>query len=172
LENSSEKLDVIIMDLTDQIDLGPSFPLYTVDFYRTVREHLTSEGVLVIQSGALTISDHFSHCTIRKTLGTQFKTLSTYVQFIPSFFSEWSFIVATNKKEGVGMSQAQVDKLLKERVNGPLRFYDGETHGHMFALPKNLRAVMEEAGTIVTNRADFMVEFQRLEENTLSVVNA
>jgi spermidine synthase len=83
LEQHDHTFDVIIMDLTDQIDLGPSFGLYTQEFYRTVLKRLRPDGILVVQAGELSPCDYFSHCSIAKTLRSVFAHVQTYTYAIP-----------------------------------------------------------------------------------------
>src|SRR5262249_19639296 len=84
VEQCQEQFDVICMDLTDQIDLGPSFPLYTQGFFRKLRERLAPDGVLVVQAGELGPAAAFSHATIRRTLATMFPRVHSYAQFVPA----------------------------------------------------------------------------------------
>jgi spermidine synthase len=164
IEHNDYKFDVIIMDLTDQIDLGPSFPLYTQKFYKDLKSHLNPGGILIIQAGALSISDYFSHCAIRKTLASVFKWIQTYTQHVPSFFSDWSFVVATDENLAF-FSESDIDQAINQRLNSKLKFYDGETHTGMFKIPKNIRSLFEQSGAIVTNQ----MAFKRAYEESLGL---
>jgi len=94
LENNTDKFDVIIMDLTDQIDLGPSFQLYTPHFYKTVQSHLNAGGIFVVQAGELSMCRILlTQCHPRNTQNA-FPTVQTYIQHVPTFFAQWSFVIA------------------------------------------------------------------------------
>lgn len=155
LESSSETFDVILLDLTDQVDVGPSFPLYTQAFYRVIERHLSVGGIVVVQAGELSVGNYFSHCSIRKTLASVFSNVLSYSCSIPSFFSEWSWIVASHSSLADARDAKLVDARLAERVSGRLAFYDGAAHARLFTVTKNVSRVLDAAGTIVTTEALF-----------------
>jgi thermospermine synthase len=49
--------DVIILDLSDPLDGGPCYQLYTTSFYETCKAKLNDGGVFVTQSGCGGIAD-------------------------------------------------------------------------------------------------------------------
>jgi spermidine synthase len=154
VEECAEPFDFICMDLTDQVDLGPSFPLYTQSFFRRLHRQLSPHGVLVVQAGELSPADDFSHCTIRRTLATVFPRVHSCAQFVPSFAAEWSFVVAC--KDDVALPGArEVDEALAQRLAVPLRFYDGSAHARMFALPREVRAALDRDGIVNTDAETF-----------------
>jgi spermidine synthase len=155
LERSRERFDVIVVDLTDQIELGPSFALYTQGFYRTLDAHLNEGGMLVMQAGELSAGDYFSHCSIRRTLATVFEHVVSYTQSIPSFFAQWSWIVASQHVPDALLDAGRVDARLSTRVQGPLEFYDGAAHRRMFALTRDLDRHLAHDGTVVRDIASF-----------------
>ncbi len=160
IEETKEKFDVVIMDLTDQIDLGPSFALYTKDFYKTVSSRLNPGGIFVVQSGELSVCENFSHSTIRKTLGTSFSQVKTYLQHIPTFFAQWSWVAASNDGNALDIGEAEVDKRIAERMTGSLKFYDGRAHHRMFALTKDVVKMIANNGTIAISADQFEREYE------------
>ena len=160
IEKCDEKFDVIFMDLTDQIDLGPSFSLYTQDFYQSLQERLNPGGILLIQAGELSTCEFFSHCTIRKTLSTVFPSIQTYLQHVPTFFAQWSFIVAGTEKQAE-LSRELIDSRISKRLAQRLRFYDGQSHARMFTLPKDLVEVLDTSGTILTCQDSFSTAYEK-----------
>ena len=42
------------------------------------------------------------------------------------------------------LSEDDVDRLVSQRINKELKFYDGESHRNMFALPKFLRQGIQQ----------------------------
>lgn len=51
LTESRLKFDAIVMDITDPVEGGPSWALYTSEFYRIIADRLAPGGVLAVQSG-------------------------------------------------------------------------------------------------------------------------
>ncbi len=152
---SQETFDVVILDLTDQIDLGPSFPLYTRDFYETLKKRLAPGGLLVVQTGEFSVREFLSHCSVRQTLTASFDHVRSYIQHVPSFFSTWSFVLASDGPLLEQTSAAALDEAISRRIRGTTRFYDARIHEKMFTLPKDLCALEATRGTVVTDEASF-----------------
>ncbi len=51
LETHDEVFDAIIIDLSDPIEEGPCYRLYTREFYRLVSSRLADDGVIALQAG-------------------------------------------------------------------------------------------------------------------------
>jgi len=144
IEKTKEKFDVIILDLTDPVPGGPSYKLYTYEFYSTVKENaLKSDGIIVTQATSCAASPKV-HAMIHNTLKKVFKKVRTYNVHIPSFHTIWSFVTASNKWDPGSLTPNKVDELIEKRINGELKFYDGETHVGMFSLPKHVRKFLKE----------------------------
>ena len=52
LRNTTERFDVVIMDVTDPIEYGPAEALYNIEFYDMIRDRLEPGGVFVTQAGS------------------------------------------------------------------------------------------------------------------------
>ncbi|MCP2521119.1 fused MFS/spermidine synthase, partial [SCandidatus Aminicenantes bacterium Aminicenantia_JdfR_composite] len=68
IENTDQKFDVIISDLTEPLEQGPSIYLFTREFYKKIYNILNENGVLVVQSGS---ADPYYNCffaSVYKTL--------------------------------------------------------------------------------------------------------
>jgi len=51
LEKSKEKFDVIIIDIPEPVEEGPAYLLYTEEFYTMVKDKLSDNGIVSLQSG-------------------------------------------------------------------------------------------------------------------------
>ena len=61
-----------------------------------------------------------------------------------SFISNWGFVIATNSEAFTNLSTQKVNKLLEQRLlTDQLKHYDGETHQHMFSIPKTVRKLLK-----------------------------
>lgn len=138
-----ESFDTVIIDITDALDDGPARALYTEAFYRMVKARLAESGLLVVQAMELTGLDYGGHLTVRRTLRRIFRHVNSYVVFVPSFSCTWGFVVASDAIDVAGMTREKVDAVLRSRaLDSKLRFYDGQTHTHLFTLSKDIRAVL------------------------------
>ena len=148
LENCQESFDVMIMDLVDPLEGGTAYRLYTEEYYQIVKSRLNPEGILVTQSGpAGLLSYQECFTTIHNTLKGVFGWVIPSLVHVPAFQTMWGIILASDSPLDQRASD-QVDTRLAERINKELRFYDGETHRNMFALPKYLRKGLQEESRI------------------------
>ena len=139
---ADESFDVIIMDLSDPLDGGPCYQLYTTEFYGMAKRKLAKGGILITQSGCASVRDaHHVFSPIHHTLKQVFPKVYGYTMCVPSFTSEWGFNLAVTD-ESTDLSGENADATLKER-NLDMRFYDSISHTRMFALPKPLRTLID-----------------------------
>lgn len=184
LMSCEEKFDVIIMDISDPIEAGPGVMLYTQEFYEHAKTLLNPNGVFVTQAGigdGIAIpegivpgsdNDFTSFAASCNTLAAVFDNVLPYTVNIPSYGSDWGFIMAFDKTdehqtEDFGcLSVDLIDELVDHRVtdindvgktdqeykagSDVLRYYDGISHRRMFALPKPLRNILKTDKRIIT----------------------
>ncbi|WP_291999929.1 polyamine aminopropyltransferase [Caldivirga sp.] len=143
LEESSEKFDVIIIDATDPLEGGPSYLLYTIEFYKLAKSRLTANGVLATQATNMAYALRVLS-VIYRTIGTVFSKVRPYQSYMHSYDAPWGFIVASDTTDALQLTQADVDNALMKHVKGNTRYYDGLTHVHMFTLPKHIRIALED----------------------------
>ena len=136
LENTSDSYDAIILDLVDPLEGGTAALLYTQEFYSIAKARLNPGGVLVTQSGPAGLLN-FTECftTIFNTLGTLFGHIKAAQVHIPAFQTLWGFTIASDTPFPQ-ISENDVDAEVARRLSKPLKYYDGESHRNMFALPR------------------------------------
>lgn len=152
IQETSEKFDVIIADLTDPIS-GISESLYTKDFYLQLQRNLEDNGIFCTQAESI----YFSHLyfrvsfpTIVKTIRSVFERSSPYKAWIPSFGCEWAYCIASNSIE-VDTSWKFAKKKLEE-IKLDTRYYDADVQKSAFCLPKNIRKLIESVGRVIEDR--------------------
>ncbi len=158
LETTRARFDVAIVDLTEPLEEGPACLLFTREFYRLVADRLTEGGVLALQAGMTKIGELDFYTAMARTLTDVFPTVAPYQSFIPCFGTPWGFIVGAKAGDPRTLSAESVDQLIRERVKGELRFYDGLAHRHMFSLPKFLRQALAACDRVVTDAAPLLVK--------------
>jgi spermidine synthase len=149
LQDCDQRFDVMIMDLVDPMEGGPAYLLYTEEYYRIVKSRMNPGGVLVTQSGPaglLTFQECFT--PIYNTLGNIFAYAKPYQVHVPAFQTLWGFSLASDSKLPGFSDPERVDRLIAERINKPLQFYDGETHLSMSYLPKFIRQGIQQENRI------------------------
>ena len=149
-------IDVIICDLSDPLDGGPCYQLYTTSFYEMCKSKLAPGGVLVTQSGCAAVRDCKAVFTpINKTLREVFPRVWGYTVCVPSFCSEWGFNVATKDADHVDLytgitANGELDKRLAARGLGDLSYYDSISHTRMFSLNRTVREACERETRVMT----------------------
>lgn len=184
LISCDDKFDVIIMDISDPIEAGPGVMLYTQEFYKDMKTLLNPNGVFITQAGigdglAIPVhvapgsnNDFTSFAASCNTLKTVFDNVVPYTVNIPSYGSDWGFIMAfddlddTDKGDFSSLPVNMIDEMIDERItsisdvskndklcevgSNVLRYYDEISHRRMFALPKPLRTILNTDKRIIT----------------------
>lgn len=134
VEETSEKFDVIILDITDPVKGTPGVYLYTKEFYEKVRERLSAGGVAVTQATSLRYYER-AFAVIYNTFTKVFPKARRYRVFVPSFYSDWGFVLGSVGRDPLEIPMEEVrEKLSRLR----LQFLDEEQYRYLFNLPKYL----------------------------------
>jgi spermidine synthase len=160
LAETRERFDVIIADLPDAEFGDPLQDLYSREFYDLVRARLAPGGIFVTQSvDALALGTNLIQTpAIRRTVRAAFGEAHVYARYIPSFWSEWTWVLAGPGLEGRDPAEVAPDAIdarlaARRDPRFPCRTYDGEAHRHLFSLMRDLREVLRYDGPIVVDRA-------------------
>ncbi|MBI3778814.1 MAG: polyamine aminopropyltransferase [Gammaproteobacteria bacterium] len=149
VETTNEKFDCVIIDICDALEDGPALALYTDSFYQSVRKCLTPGGLLIVQAMELSGEEYQDHLSVRERLSRVFRHVSSYIMFVPSFWSTWGFVIASDAIDASAVNSQEIDERIRLRnLESKLEHYDGETHAHMFALPKEVRSVLAPAASL------------------------
>ncbi|RPI09319.1 MAG: spermidine synthase [Zetaproteobacteria bacterium] len=155
-EATTESFDVIVIDISEPIEEGPAYLLFTKEFYEIVRERLAPAGVIALQAGTVSLNDLDCYSAIQHTLAQVFPVVCPAWASVPSFALPWGFSVASKDRDPRSFRPDEVDKLIADRIRGTLRYYDGITHQAGFLLPKHTRArLAKEARVIEDNHPLF-----------------
>lgn len=139
LESSDQTFDILIIDISEPIEEGPAYLLFTQEFYKIVFDRLTEHGALAVQAGTISLTGLDCFATVHATLRSVFPVVAPYFADIPSFGRPWGFLFAGKGEHPAAVSRDEIDRRIRERVRGTLRYYDGETHAMSFCLPKHVR---------------------------------
>ncbi len=95
LEQSSERFDVVILDLSDPVEGSPAALLFTREFYAMVSRRLTPSGCCSVQGEAVSPQQCAAHARIVNTLKTVFPAVRPCRYFLHSFHRPDAHIVAS-----------------------------------------------------------------------------
>jgi spermidine synthase len=139
LANADEKYDVIFMDCTDPIKGSHAALLFTHEFFDLARSQLNAGGIFAIQAEQTNPGELTAHLSLVKTLKESFKSVAPYQVWVPFFGAPWGFVIASDESLEPLLRPESLAQRFLEKGDLDLRFYDIESHRHMFALPKYLR---------------------------------
>lgn len=152
MEHTDTLFDVIVLDGCDAMDDSPALSLYSEEFYRQTRARLAPGGVLAVQGMevcALDYHDYKGHLELREMLQRFFPIVRSYTTFVPSFWTEWGFVIASDSLDPTTISRDVLADRLQERgparakdLGAALGFYDPDAHVRMFTLPKDVKAAL------------------------------
>ena len=151
LKKTDEVFDIIFVDLTEPLDDGPSYLLFTKQFFQIAYERLADDGIIALQAGSFNPRLIECHAAVCNTLQTAFPIVRSYWNFIPSYDSTWAFALAAKTLDPLQLTADEIDQRLQERGITNLKFYDGETHRAMFAIPKGVRAAKVKEQRIIAD---------------------
>jgi spermidine synthase len=126
--------DVVIVDFPDpnNFSLGK---LYTVRFYRLLRERLADGGVISVQSTSPLVARRSFWCVVRSIEAAGFAA-RPYHAMVPSF-GEWGFVLAGSK-----------ELPLPSRVPAGLRYLTDATVASLFDIAPDMASVPVEVNRL------------------------
>jgi spermidine synthase len=145
-----EKFDVVILDVTDPLEGGPGALLYTEEFYKEVRRVINEDGAIVTQA---TSTYYSTECfaVIARTIGKAFRNSGGYHAWVPAYDSMWGFVYGYLGRDPKTIPPETIDRELKGRRIRGLKFYDGEVHRALFALPRGVLRCIEQGDAVATD---------------------
>ncbi|MEM3503189.1 MAG: fused MFS/spermidine synthase, partial [Nitrososphaeria archaeon] len=154
VEETNTTFDVAIIDVTDPLSGGPSYLLYTKEFYENLYQKLSEDGILATQATSTFYSiDCFS--AIYNTISKVFNIVRAAHVWIPSFASTWGFVIGSKRYDPEEIED--LDKRIKRRNITNLKFYTPKIHKNIFVLPPYIeRKLKEENRIIYDNHPIFM----------------
>ncbi|MBT4824801.1 polyamine aminopropyltransferase [Candidatus Woesearchaeota archaeon] len=147
IEETDEKFDIIILDLTDPV--GPSVFLYTKEFYQTIASKLNENGIFSLHTESpLFVPDSFN--VIVNTLKSVYKHVKLAFQFVPMYGSVFSYAACSNDIDATTISAEEIDKRIAERDVEDLQLYNGEIHQGIQAMPNYVKENLKKTIKIIT----------------------
>ncbi|MCS7385429.1 MAG: polyamine aminopropyltransferase [archaeon GB-1867-005] len=133
IEQTSEKYDVIILDLTDPYASKIASQLYTEQFYKRISAKLKGDGIMVTQAGNSFFYQE-EYFEALKSIKAVFPIVREYNVWIPSFAYACNFILASKKHDPNKLTQNEVNIRLKKR-SVTTKFFNGKTYMAMLNMP-------------------------------------
>ena len=150
LETTPGLFDVIISDVPEPVEEGPALKLFTKQYFALIKDHLADEGIFALQAGDFSLPFIEVHSAISNTIKQAITNIHPYKAFVPSFNSEWSFILAAHGETELP-SPGHFGRLIKDRKL-ELKYFDGETAAGIFSVPLDIRKRLSGETRIIDDR--------------------
>ncbi len=138
LETVSTTFDIIIVDLPDPSNFALG-KLYSVPMYKQLIKHLTSNGLVVIQSTSPYHAPHAYWCIVETLKAAGLHTWP-YHLYIPSF-GDWGYVIAARQAADFGPPA---------HYRAATRYLTPENTASLFHFPKDMPKPSVTANTLNT----------------------
>jgi spermidine synthase len=142
VRDTHEKFDLIALDLNDP--MGPAEALYSPEFFQQLRLALAPGGALTLHIGSPSARPE-RVAELAQRLNGLFRIVRAYTMYIPLYGSQWAMAVCSDKLDPKSFTADEIDRRIEQRKLQELRFYNGETHEGVFALPNYVRELVTPA---------------------------
>ena len=132
----------IALDLNDPV--GPAAALYSLEFFQQLRTALALGGALTLHLGS-PVAQPQRVAELAQRLNSVFRIVRVYTMYIPLYGSLWAMAVCSDKLDPKSFTADEIDRRIDARKLQELRFYNGETHEGVFALPNFVRDLVTPA---------------------------
>ena len=142
VRETQEKYDLIALDLNDPV--GPAAALYSAEFFQQLRSALAPGGALTLHLGS-PVAQPERVAELAQRLNQIFRIVRVYTMYIPLYGSLWAMAVCSDKLDPKAFTADEIDRRIDQRRLQELRYYNGETHEGVFALPNYVRDLVTPA---------------------------
>lgn len=142
--------DVIIADLTDPIESGPAYKLFTKEFFEHCKKALRPGGYFINQAGSMSPPLAGSLARVAKTIGAVFADTCVVTANVPTYGSSWGFVLASDNQIDKRPEPTRIDAKLASSIQGKLRMFDGEALLGLLQSSKYIRELIDRETVIYT----------------------
>ncbi len=150
LESTEAKFDVVISDLSEPLEHGPAYELFTKEYFLKIREILSPEGYLALQAGSVAPSEIQLFARVCNTVAAVFEHARPYASAIPSFAVPWGFVLASAQSLDPLPTPEQIDLSMEESIEGTLRMLDGIALHGVFMVSAHVRDAIARETKVYT----------------------
>lgn len=131
-------LDVVISDMTDPVESGPSTFCFTVEYFEQVRRVLRPHGVVAVQAGPSSPVEIALHAKVIRTMREVFASAIPYAVDAPCYGRDLGFVVASTTDVS---SRLTADEIARHAsvVTGAHRWLTAELIAGKLSVPPYLR---------------------------------
>ncbi len=139
LAHGARRFDLVVLDLTDPDT--PAHRLYTADFFRLLRRLMNPGAAVTLHIGSPLYRPDLVARLLRE-LASVFAIVRPLGLYIPLYGAYWGLCCASDALDPLSLDPETAERRLAERGIGDLRYYNGDTHQGLFALPNFYRELL------------------------------
>jgi spermidine synthase len=139
LAHDAQRFDIVVLDLTDPDT--PAHRLYTADFFRLLKRVMNPGAAVTLHVGSPLYRPDLVGRLLRE-LASVFAIVRPLGLYIPLYGAYWGLCCASDALDPLSIDSATAERRLAERGIGDLRYYNGDTHQGLFALPNFYRDLL------------------------------
>lgn len=156
LKDTTEPFDVIVSDMTDPVEDGPSTFCFTTEYFATVSQALTDDGIVAVQAGPQSPPEIALHAKVIRTMATVFPYVIAYPCNAPVYGRPLGFVVASRTPILDRLLPSRTEPLVAQHMvdgGARLRYLDAAlTHG-LLQTPVFVREAVAASDAIYTDAA-------------------
>jgi spermidine synthase len=153
LQRTARSYDVMVLDLCDPGESGPARKLFTMEFYRLLRERLSRSGLVVVQGGSANINMLEGYARVYQSLKKNFRTVLPYQACVHAYVGQWGYFLAGDGRRAMAATAATLERRFRERrLAGKTKFYAPAVHAGLFAQPPYLGEFLRKGRAISDRR--------------------
>ncbi|HEY0877731.1 MAG TPA: polyamine aminopropyltransferase [Zeimonas sp.] len=134
-----EGFDLVVLDLTDPDT--PAHRLYTADFFRLLKRVMNPGAAVTLHIGSPLYRPDLVGRLLRE-LAAVFAIVRPLGLYIPLYGAYWGLCLASDSLDPLALDADGAERRLAERGISDLRYYNGDTHRGLFALPNFYRELL------------------------------
>lgn len=139
---AEERFDLVVLDLTDPDT--PAHRLYSAEFFRMLGRVMSPNAVVTLHIGSPLYRPDVVSRLLRE-LASVFAIVRPLGLYVPLYGAYWGLCCASHALDPKAIPVAEVEKRLAARGIRDLRYYNGETHQGLFALPNFYRELLDDS---------------------------
>ncbi len=130
-------LDVVVSDMTDPVEGGPSTFCFTVEYFTEIARVLRPHGVLAVQAGPASPIEVALHAKVIRTLDAVFPSVIPYAVDAPCYGRDLGFVIASKQDLLSRLEVATIEGLTGE-ISGEHRWITPELLRGKLSVPPYL----------------------------------
>ena len=143
-KETDRRFDLVVYDISEPIEGTPAAGLFDTSMLSAVAQMITHHGIFVTWGGSAGPRSDDLARAIHTSLQARFDHTARWLCHPHAYGTSWlTFAGSPAPLDPWTRSTSELDAYVAENIAGELRLYDGETHLHMFNLPKDVRKRME-----------------------------